>query len=94
MTLVEQPLERVDHERARARHAGGVAQASVQLRIARNQPGVGEREQELGIVGLGRVELGGLADLMAHDESGVPERMQEIAQEALLGGADVPAEEH
>ena len=64
-----------------------------QRRVAGNRPGVGQREQELGIV---RVEAGAfvhLAHVMPDRQAEVPERVQEGVQEPLVRRPDRAGEQ-
>src|SRR6202043_1718915 len=61
--------------------------------IADDPSGVQQGEQKFRIVRLEPLEIGELADLMAHDQVQIPQRMQEPPQETLLVGADRPFEQ-
>ena len=53
-----------------------------------------ERQEKLRIVGLQPAEVVQLTHLMADDDTQIPERVEEAAEELLLLGADAAAEEH
>src|SRR6202043_2874715 len=61
--------------------------------IADDPSGVQQGEQKFRIVRLEPIESGELADLMAHDQVQIPQRMQEPPPETLLIGADRPCEQ-
>ena len=65
-----------------------------QLSRAGDQARIEQRQQELRIVGLQVRELVELPHLVADDDAEVPERVQESAQEPLLGRPDASAEQH
>ena len=93
VALVDQLLERRDHEGARL---GGVEERRDLFEEGRRsdqRPCVGQREEERGIGGVELRQFLAFADLMTDVEPHVPERMQERAQKLLAGQADGPAEQ-
>ena len=56
--------------------------------VAGDQPQVEQRQQELGVAGVGLVELVELADVVADREADVPQRLQQRVDEALLRRRD------
>ena len=56
--------------------------------IARQEAGVDDRDEELGVVRLRLPELAQLAHLMTDIEAEVPERVQQRLDETFLGGGD------
>ena len=92
--LLEQIAEGRQH-----RAAPGRARSLAQRRELLEERGVPvevasleQRDQELGIVGVGLRQVGQLADVVPDVEAQVPERVQHRPQEALLGRADRAAE--
>ena len=65
-----------------------------QLRGARDQTRIEQRQQELGVVGLEVGKLVQLPHLVADDDAEVPERVEKAAKEALLRRPDPATEQH
>ena len=61
--------------------------------LARHEPRVGDRHQELGVVGLHALELRDLPHLVADVEAEVPQRVQDGLGQSLLGRRDPAVEE-
>ena len=61
---------------------------------AGDEPGVDEGQQELGVVAFQVREVVQFTHLVAHHHAGVPQRVQQGAQERLVRLADAAAEEH
>ena len=66
---------------------------SEERRLARNQPRIRQCQQKFRVVDLELGELVALANLMADDKSGIPQRMQQSPEKSLLRLADGAAEE-
>ena len=91
---LDQGLERPEHVGVGRRHVERLQHLVEERGVAGDQPRVGQREQELGIVHFRLRELGDVADLVPDHEAGVPQRMQQAPQEPLLLLFDRPVEEH
>ena len=91
---VDQLLQRAEHVRVRPRHVERLPQPLEQRGVAGHQPRVGQREQELGIVHVQLRELGDVTDLVADDEAGVPQGMQQAPQEPFFRLLDRAVEQH
>ena len=84
MALVNQPLERADDERVRLRGVKILLEPREERRVATDRTGVHQCQQEFGIVHFEPRQLVDLPDLVADDQTGVPQRMQHRAQESLV----------
>jgi hypothetical protein len=72
----------------------GGLEALKQTEITSDRPGIDQRHEELGIVDFQACELVNLANLVADDETGIPQGVQDKAEEPFLGGTEMAAEEH
>ncbi len=77
-----------------SRHVGGREKLIEQRRVADDRARVGQREQELRVVGLEAGAFVHLADVMADRQPEIPQRIQEGVQEALVRRPDRAGEEH
>ena len=68
-------------------------EALEELGIAREETGVEQREQELRIAGIELVELREIANVLADGEAQIPERLEQLADETLVGGGERLLEE-
>src|SRR5262249_48617418 len=91
---VGQLLERRQHAGAGARPIARFAEPVVQRRVAGDEARVDRRQQGFRIVALERRQLRHVTGLMADVERGVPEWVEQRAQETLLGLANRLAEQH
>ncbi len=91
--LLDQRQQRTEDEGVCGRPMKEAPEALEHRARARHRTRVEQREQELGIVGLELAQVREVAHLVADDDAEVPERIQEIADEALLRRTDAVAEE-
>ena len=94
MTLIDQLEERLEDVGV---GRGGVKQhaETVEERArAGDRTRIEERQEKLRIVGLQPAEVVQLTDLMADDDTQIPERVEEATEELLLIGTDAAAKEH
>jgi len=94
VTHLDQGLQGPEHVGVRRRYVERLQHRVEKRGVAGDQPRIGQREQEFGIVHFRLGELGDVADLMPDHEAGVPQRMQQPPQEPLLLLFDRAVEEH
>jgi hypothetical protein len=72
----------------------GRLEAAIEREISGDRPGVDQRHEKLGVVHFQARELINLTDLVADNETQIPQRVQKRAEQALLRLTQTAAEEH
>ena len=92
--LDDERPERIERPPAHPRELGGPGELIEQRRIARDNPGVGQRQQEFGIV-LGQARpFVDLAHVMADRQAQIPNRVEKAVQKPLVLGRDGTGKQH